>query len=455
MHTDARGHAVTLTKPAALDAYERALHAFNTYRGDPFEPLNQALALDDGFAAAYATKALLLCTVFERRFMRDALAVLEQGRRALDGATPRERALAAAAREIATGGWHAGVRALERVLVDYPRDIVALQVAHLMDFFRGDSLNLRNRISRVLPAWTPSIPGYAYVLGMHAFGLEECNQYAEAERSGRLAVETSGDDCWAVHAVAHVMEMQGRIGEGIAWLDETRPVWSTDDNGFAYHNAWHLALYHMDRADHAAALEIYDARFGGSIEMALQRVDATALLWRLKVEGVELGGRFAPIADGWERMLAGEGGFYAFNDFHTAMALAADGRRDALAHLQQLLIEASVKQNANGDMTRHVGLEACEAAIAYCEKRYDEAADRLLAVRDGAARFGGSHAQRDLLTLTLIDSAARAGRGRLSRHYANERLVHKPASAWGKRLVRSVSPAPVASGAQARPALMR
>jgi hypothetical protein len=211
----------------------------------------------------------------------------------------------------------------------------------------------------------------------------------------------------------------------------------------------------MDRADHAAALEIYDARFGGSIEMALQRVDATALLWRLKVEGVELGGRFAPIADGWERMLAGEGGFYAFNDFHTAMALAADGRRDALAHLQQLLIEASVKQNANGDMTRHVGLEACEAAIAYCEKRYDEAADRLLAVRDGAARFGGSHAQRDLLTLTLIDSAARAGRGRLSRHYANERLVHKPASAWGKRLVRSVSPAPVASGAQARPALMR
>jgi hypothetical protein len=439
MHQDARGHAVTLSQPDALDAYERALHAFQTYRGDPLQPLDQALALDEGFAAAYATKALLLCTLFERRFMREALAVLEQGRTALDTATPRERALAEAARRIAGGDWHAGVRVLERVLVDYPRDIVALQVAHIMDFFRGDSLNLRNRVSRVLPDWSESVRGYPYVLGMHAFGLEECNQYADAERSGRLAVEASGDDCWAVHAVAHVMEMQGRIAEGIAWLGQTRGVWAGDDNGFAYHNAWHMALYHMDRADYAAALDIYDARFGASLELALPRIDATALLWRLKLEGVDVGERFAPIAHGWQSLLAGEGGFYAFNDFHAAMAFAAAGRHDALAQLQQLLLQASLAQTANGDMTRVVGLEACDAAIAYCEGRFDDAVEKLLAVRDGAARFGGSHAQRDLLTLTLIDAAARAGRNRLSRHYANERLVHKPASAWGRRLARGQS----------------
>jgi len=439
MHKDARGHAVTLSKPTALDAYERALYAFQTYRGNPLEPLDQALAFDEGFAAAYATKALLLCTLFERRFMRDAVAVLDQGRAALQGATPRERALAAAARDIAGGAWHAGVRGLERVLVDYPRDIVALQVAHLMDFYRGDSLNLRNRVSRVLPAWSASIPGYAYVLGMHAFGLEECNQYADAERAGRLAVETSGDDCWAVHAVAHVMEMQGRIGEGLAWYEATRGVWAGEDNGFAFHNDWHIALYHMDRADYAAALEIFDARLASGGETVLPRIDATALLWRLKLEGVDVGDRFAPIADAWERLLADEKGFYAFNDFHAALAFAADGRREALAHLQQGLIQASLAQNANGDMMRMVGLEACEAAIAYCEQRYDDAVTRLVAVRDDAARFGGSHAQRDLLTLTLIDAAARAGRNRLSRHYANERLVHKPASAWGRRLVRSQS----------------
>ncbi len=207
MLQDPRGLAVSTSNPKALDAYGRALYAFNTYRGDPIAPLDEAIGLDAGFAAAYAAKALILCTFFESRFMRDALATLEQARPALERANARERALAEAARAIASGDWQAGVRRLEAILVEHPRELLALQVAHLMDFYRGDALNLRNRVTRVLPSWDPALPGYAYVLGMHAFGYEECNQYPEAERAGRKAVELSGDDSWAVHAVAHVTEM--------------------------------------------------------------------------------------------------------------------------------------------------------------------------------------------------------------------------------------------------------
>jgi tetratricopeptide (TPR) repeat protein len=419
---------------AALEAYERALHAFQTYRGDPVQPLDEALGIDPGFAAAHAAKALVLCTFFERRFMRDAAAALQAGRAALEHATPRERSLADAAGELARGQWHAGVQRLEQVLLGHPRDILALQVAHLMDFYRGDALNLRNRVSRVLPSWDTSLPGYAYVLGMHAFGLEECNQYPQAERTGRRAVELSGDDSWAVHAVAHVMEMQGRIGEGLQWYEATLPVWAGEDNGFAFHNAWHTALFSMDRADFARALEVFDARLAGGGETALVRVDATALLWRLMLEGVDVAARFAPIADAWERVLEEEGGFYAFNDFHATLALAAAGRREALARLREALERASREPGANADMTRHVARAACEAAIDYCDGRFAAAAETLAGVRDGAARFGGSHAQRDLLTLTLIDAATRAGLRDLARHYANERLVHKPASEWGRRL---------------------
>ena len=439
MHADARGYAVTLSRPAALDAYERAVHAFNTYRGDPLVPLDEALALDEGFAAAIATRALVLCSFLERRFMREALATLERGRTALERATPRERALAAAAQRIAEGEWRAGALALDEVLARHPLDIVALQTAHILDFALGDAICLRNRVSRVSPAWSATVPGYAYVLGMHAFGYEECNQYAEAERAGRRALELAGDDCWAVHAVAHVMEMQGRIDEGVAWFDATRNVWSGKDNGFAYHNAWHLALFHMDGGAHDKALEVFDAWLAGGGELAMTRLDATALLWRLMLEGVDIGGRMAPVADGWEATLGDEGGFSAFNDFHAAMAFAAAGRREALERLRAIVARAAREPGDNGAMLRAVGVELCEAAIDYCDGRYAEAARRIAAVRDESARFGGSQAQRDLLALTLIEAATRAGDGALARHFINERLVHKPASAWGRRLFARAS----------------
>ena len=434
MLRDARGYPVANATPAALQAYERGLHAFQTYRGDPVKPLDEAIALAPGFGAAYAAKALVFAAFMERRFMRAAAEALEAGRDALACATPREQGLATAARRLVAGAWHDGTRAVDDVLVEHPRDILALQLAHLLDFYRGDSLNLRNRVSRVLPAWSPAVPGYAYVLGMHAFGYEEMNQYAEAERAGRRAVELSGDDSWAVHAVAHVMEMQGRIGAGLAWYEQTRPVWAGEDNGFAYHNAWHMALYHLDRGETAPALAIFDARLASGGETALSRVDATALLWRLKLEGADVATRFATIADAWERALQDEGGFYAFNDFHAALAFAATGRREALEGLRGAMLQAAALPGANAEMTRLVAREACEAALDYCEGRYEAAAQRLAAVRDGANRFGGSHAQRDLLTLTLVDAATRAGRTRLALHYANERLVHKPASDWGRRL---------------------
>ncbi len=82
---------------------------------------------------------------------------------------------------------------------------------------------------------------------MYAFGLEECNQYGEAEETARPALELDAKDGWAVHAGVHVMEMQGRIDEGIHWLVDRERDWAPD-NGFAFHNYWHLALLYLDQA---------------------------------------------------------------------------------------------------------------------------------------------------------------------------------------------------------------
>jgi Flp pilus assembly protein TadD len=45
-----------------------------------------------------------------------------------------------------------------------------------------------------------------------------------------------------------------------------------------------------------------------------------------------------------------------------------------------------------------------------------------------AHRFGGSHAQRDVLSLTLIEAALRSGQGRLARALMAERTALKPTS---------------------------
>ncbi|MBZ9966671.1 MULTISPECIES: hypothetical protein [unclassified Mesorhizobium] len=88
---------------------------------------------------------------------------------------------------------------------------------------------------------------------MHAFGLEETGDYGRAEEVGRLAVALQPLDCWAHHAVAHVMEMQGRAEDGIGWMIAREPHWSADDNFFRVHNWWHRSLCHLDlgQADEA------------------------------------------------------------------------------------------------------------------------------------------------------------------------------------------------------------
>ncbi|HYC36375.1 MAG TPA: tetratricopeptide repeat protein [Usitatibacter sp.] len=435
---DSRGISLSVSDGQALDRYEVALAAFRSYRGDPVAPLDAAITRDSGFAAAHVAKAVMLMSMFERRFARDALNALEAGAAAIAAGNRREKALAAAVRQLAEGDWSGAVRAIDEILVEFPRDILAIQIAHLVDFVRGDALNLRNRISRVLPHWSPSVPGYPFVVGMHAFGLEECNQYPEAESAGLRSLALAPEDCWAVHAVTHVYEMQGRIAEGIEFLQTREGDWATPDNGFAFHNWWHLALFHLDRGDHGAALDIYDKVLAQAHAMALSRVDATALLWRLMLEGVDIGGRFNAVADAWQGDLATEAGFYAFNDFHAAMSFAATARALPATQLRKTMEEAAWDKGSNGEMTREVGVDLAEGAFDFAAGRYAEAVRRLAGVRDIASKFGGSHAQRDLITLTMIEAARRGGDKASARHYLAERLVHKPASQWGSRIAQRI-----------------
>lgn len=438
---DIRGVPLSTTNAAAAAHFETALTQFHSYTGDPLATIQKALAADPEFALGHLFNAFALYTTSEQRFLPAVRESITHAEALAVRMNPRERGLLAAAQRLADGRWDAASRAFDAVLIEYPRDALALQAAHLMDFFRGDALNLRNRVSRVLPHWGEQVPGYSYVLGMHAFGLEECNQYPEAERTGRQALELQPKDGWAVHAVTHVMEMQGRSRDGIDWLTSREADWAPD-NMFAPHNWWHLALFHIDRGDYDAALALFDAKLmGPQADMILVLIDASALLWRLQLEGVDVGDRFERVADLWQGKLEAEGGFYAFNDLHALMSFVATDRSAAIARLQELMRAAASADNSNAAMTREVGQPLAVGLLAFAAGRYPDAIAAIEPVRDIAHRFGGSHAQRDLLTLTLIEASIRNGDRRRARHYIAERQVHKP-TAWSERLLARSSTQP-------------
>src|SRR5690606_327575 len=138
-------------------------------------------------------------------------------------------------------------------------------------------------------------------------------------------------DPWAIHAVAHVMEMQGRLTEGIEWLTSRTDDWAPE-NLFAYHNWWHLALYHLELGETDRVLDLYDSSIRPKPStVALEMVDAAALLWRLHLRRIDVGKRWKELANSYEPMA--EDAYYAFNDAHAMMAFVADGRDTAAKRL--------------------------------------------------------------------------------------------------------------------------
>jgi hypothetical protein len=435
--------AISHQDPAVGEALVLAMDTYHKRVGDPLEPLKPVLAANPDFLFGHLFRATALLLTSERRFHRPASSSVAKAEALDSEANPRERGITAALRALVDQDWAAASRRFDRVLIDHPTDAFALQTGQIVDFYRGDARNMRDRLERVLPFWKQGMPGYSFVLGMHAFGLEECNQYPDAEAQGRRAVDLEPQDGWAVHAVAHVLEMQGRVEEGIDWLADRAGDWSPFAGvatGFAIHNWWHLALFHLERADYPACLDLLDrCILPGMGDFATGLLDATALLWRLKLLDVPLGNRFEPLAQTWEAKLEAERGQYAFNDFHAALAFMATGRRAALGDLVAAQERAaSAMPGSFQAESATVGRPLLAALRDYDEGRFSTAAWQLLDARQNAQRFGGSHAQRDLITQTLIDAARRGGERALARSVVNERLTAKPTGGLGWRLLATL-----------------
>jgi hypothetical protein len=439
---DHLGNRLTAASRDAVALYQQAIHELQCYRNDPVATVRSALDADPSLVMGHVLHGYLHLLGTEPSGFPVAAADLE----AAEGlpANDREAAHRRALGHLVRNEWRAAGRVLEDIAIAHPRDALALQVGHLVDFYTGDCRMLRDRIARALPHWSRDMPGYHAILGMHAFGLEETGLYARAEAAGRRAVELESKDAWAWHAVAHVLEMQTRRSEGVAWLRQDCDAWSKD-NFFAVHNWWHLAICHLDLEETDEVLALFDGPiYGQRSQLALDLIDASALLWRLHLKGVPLGERWEAVADAWEPMAAA--GNYAFNDAHAMMAFVGASRPQAVQAVLDAQARALGEAGDNAAFTREVGAPVTRAILAFGEGDYGEVVRLLRPVRNQAQRFGGSHAQRDLLNLTLIEAALRSGQQVLAQALTAERIDLKPASPGARTLVRR------AQGHQARAA---
>ena len=439
MPVDARGLEMS-GSAAAVAAYDLAVDHLIRFRPEVVEVSGSALE-DPGCVMAGVFVAYLALMSTEEGAVAGARHALARvsGPESAGPATarPRERAHLAAARRWAAGDMTGAGAALAEISVRWPRDLLALAVGHQVDFFTGDAVSLRDRIGRALGAWPDDDPQLGFLHGMYAFGLEECNLYGLSAEAGSRAVELNPDDVWGIHAVVHTHEMQGQIPEGIRFLRDREAQWQAG-NFLTVHNSWHYALYLLQGDDVAGALAVYDRvlHHAGSPDVALELLDATALLWRLQLEGLPAGDRWPPLAQAWARLLTP--GYYPFNDMHAIMAFVGDGDLDRAAEVVTALerVVAEGDPAATGwQMTSVVGLPVCRSLLNFGRGRYQQVIDDLLPIRTRVHEFGGSHAQRDAVERTLLEAAIRAGRADLAAALVSERLAVRDGNtyAWSKR----------------------
>ena len=419
---DLHGHHLSGADARAAEHYERACALLRCYRGDPLADAQAAIAQRPDMTMAHVLAAYLNLLGTEPAAVAAAQAA--HAAAATLPADEREGLHVRAAGRLAQGRWHDAGRILEDLSARYPHDLLALQVGHQIDFFTGASRMLRDRIARAQPSWHDGMPGHHAVLSMLAFGLEETGDYGNAEIYGRRGVEQEPHDGWGWHAVAHVMEMQHRRRDGVAWLTSQTPAWS-EGSFLAVHNWWHLALFHLGLGQIDEVLALVDQRIlGGASPLVLEMIDASAMLWRLQLRGVAVGERWRALAERWTAVSAHS--MYAFNDMHAMMAFVGADRMGDAEHLLMAQQQALEGDTDNRLFLREVGIDATRAIHDFATGRYADAVERLRNIRPVAQRFGGSHAQRDVIDLTLIEAASRDGQRALADALRCERefLVH-------------------------------
>lgn len=431
---DQNGLAITSTDSKVVELYDQAVTELSFLR-DPSEILGRVLKESPRFLMGHVFLAyvFLLSTdeadaLVSRQSLELAVLAAEDS-----SSNEREREHIGALLVWLDGDMGKASAILDELLIKYPQDMLALLIGHQLDFLQGHALNLKNRVARVLPSWGRDHPLYGFVLGMYGFGLEEAREYKKAEDISKLAVEMNPKDVWGIHAVAHALEMQNRYEDGAKYMTERKSDWS-ENNFLIPHNALHLGLFELEvgAVDEILALSDSMIHNASTESNPIVLVDGSSLVWRFYLDSVDIGDhRAAALAKSWSEK--SDQNFYSFNDVHAVMAFIAAGdfkSAEAVIESQKSYLNSGMPELTYFKMTNEVGLPLTEALYSFGKANYEDTIKHLMPIRNVIHHFGGSHAQRDAFSRTLIEAAYRANNKSLVQALLGERMEDRPQSPY-------------------------
>lgn len=380
----------------------------------------QGIEADPAGVIANAYAATYYLTQESEEGDRQAAPYLNAAKKYLANANQREKLYVWAIDAWAKSDFAQAIAYHEQIAQEFPRDLICVQMGQYHYFYLGNKEGLLQIAEKVLPA---SLENH-YLHGMLAFGLEQCHHLAEAEIVGRRAVEMNRHDPWAQHAVAHVMETQGRVEEGIAWMESLSDNWESCNSLLYTHNWWHIALYYVEKEEFAKVLALYDTHIWGRArkESSKDQIGAISLLLRLELRGVDVGDR-------WEQL-----GTYLtprlhehalpFQDLHYVYALARSGTLERVTEMLLSMQEYAETVNPYiQEKWTEVALPAARGMVAHAQGDWEKAIAQLKPTLSRLYEVGGSHAQRDLFEQVYLDAWLRAEQNLEALHLLAHRVA--------------------------------
>ncbi len=412
---DLHGLPLTTASADAAAAFNHVVEGYLRYRADAPQRLRALLAADPEFAMGQTLRGYFAMLAFNAASIPAARKALEAARKPA-GVTRREAAHAAALTHWSEGDIDATLATWEQILDEHPLDVLAFRLHHFLAFWYGRPEVMTKRADIAHRQWSPELAGWSALLACRCFAHEEVGNYKIAEAAGREAIALDPGDLWAAHGVAHVLEMQGRHDEGIAWLKDLEPNWEGGNN-LKHHLWWHRGLYHFERREFAQVLALYDDNFRNLAsdltqaqpDMYIDVQNAASMLFRLERQGVDVGDRWTELADKAEARIGDC--VSTFTLPHWMMALTATRRWDAAGRmLDGLRTFAAAGVGTAAPIVRDSALPICEALLARAKGDPARACDLMRPALAGMSELGGSHAQQDVLEQLFLDCAVSAKR---------------------------------------------